>query len=250
MDQSILIPIAVFALLVVLIFWRSRHWKTRGEIGELAVAKRLKKLPQEQYKVINDLLLQNNGYSSQIDHVVISPYGIFVIETKNYTGDIYGGANSEMWTQNIYGSKSEFRNPIWQNQGHITAIKKVIGEKYHPMYHNIVLFSENANVRVDRSLEVYNFRKIVPIIEGYTEIVLTQAAVDDIYAKLLAANVTDRKARKEHVKSAKETKKRRDVAVANGICPRCGGKLVLREGRYGKFYGCSNYPRCNYILNK
>lgn len=45
-------------------------------------------------------------------------------------------------------------------------------------------------------------------------------------------------------------KERRDEAVANGRCPRCGGSLILRNGRYGQFYGCSNYPQCNYVLCK
>lgn len=250
MDQSVLIALAIFALFVLLVIWRVRRRKTWGEQGEIAVARRLKKLPQEQYKIINDLLLQNNGFSSQIDHVVVSPYGVFVIETKNYTGDIFGGPNSEMWTQNIYGSKSQFRNPIWQNQGHITALKRVLGDRGRIPFHNIVLFSEYADVKADACQGIYYFRQIVPVIKGFDEIVLTQADVDSIYSKLLAANVTDKKARKAHVKSAQETKKRRDVAVANGKCPRCGGNLVLRTGKYGQFYGCSNYPKCNYILNK
>lgn len=246
LDQFSLILIAVFTLLVAFIIWRIRHLKSKGKQGELYVAKRLKKLPQDQYRVINDLLLQSNGYSSQIDHVVVSPYGAFVIETKNFTGDIYGGPNSEMWTQNIYGNKSQFRNPIWQNQGHITALKKVLDDKGRITFHNIVLFSEYSNVKADACKGVYSFRQILPVIEGYDRIVLTQSDVDSIYSKLLAANFDDKKAKKEHIKSAKGAKHRRNEAVANGKCPLCGGNLILRESKYGKFYGCSNYPKCRY----
>ena len=219
-------------------------------MGEKIVAKRLKRLPTDKYRVINDLLLQNNGYSSQIDHVVVSEYGVFVIETKNYQGEIYGGANSEMWTQNIYGSKSRFRNPIWQNQGHITAIRYVLGNPTRIPFENIVLFSDGANLRLDKSLPVYHWRKVIPIIEGAADVErISSDVADRIYSKLLSANVKDKRARKEHVRSAKATKKRRDEDVAKGICPKCGGKLVLREGRFGRFYGCSNYPKCNYTLN-
>lgn len=220
-------------------------------MGEKIVAKRLKRLPKDKYRIINDLLLRNNGYSSQIDHVVVSEYGVFVIETKNYQGDIYGGANSEMWTQNIYGNKSHFRNPLWQNKGHITAIRNALGNPTRIPFESIILFSDDAKLRLDMSLPVYNWRKVVPIIEGFADVerIPTDVA-DGIYNKLLSANIKDRKARKEHVKSARATKKRRDEAVAKGICPKCGGQLVLREGQYGRFYGCSNYPKCTYTLNK
>jgi hypothetical protein len=250
MDNPTLIIIAVVALFILYKILRRVFRKSIGQKGELAVAKKLKKLPEDKYWVINDLLLHNNGYSSQIDHVVVSQYGVFVIETKNFMGDITGGPNSEMWTQNIYGSKSYFRNPILQNLGHITAIRKVIGDRSHIQFQNIVLFSERARILVDRSLPVYHYRKIVPIIEGFTDEVMSRETALGVYHKLLDSNITDKQMRKEHVTSAKETKKRRDAAVANGKCPRCGGNLVLREGQYGQFYGCSNYPRCKYILNK
>lgn len=250
MENATLIIIAVVSLFILYKILRRVLRKSSGEKGEFAVAKKLKKLDQEKYWVINDLLLHNNGYSSQIDHVVVSQYGVFVIETKNFMGDISGGASGEMWTQNIYGSKSYFRNPILQNLGHITAIRKVLGDRSHVQFQNIVLFSERAKLLVDKSLPVYHYRKIVPIIEGYTEEVMSRETALRVYHCLLDSNITDKQMRKEHVVSAKETKHRRDVAVANGKCPRCGGNLVLREGKYGQFYGCSNYPQCKYILNK
>ena len=246
MDQSTLIFVGICLLFVLSFIWRHRRRKTSGEMGEIVVAKRLKKLDKEKYHVINNLLLQNNGYSSQIDHVVVSVYGVFVIETKNFSGDIYGGPNSEMWTQNIYGSKSQFMNPIQQNQGHITALKKTLGDNIRVPFYNIVLFSEYADVKADACKGVYYFHQIIHVIEGYSEEVMSQDLVDRIYEKLLSVNVSDKKARKAHIKSARDTKLRRDIAVASGKCPRCGGELVLRNGKYGKFYGCSNYPKCKY----
>ncbi|MBQ7164378.1 MAG: topoisomerase DNA-binding C4 zinc finger domain-containing protein, partial [Clostridia bacterium] len=43
--------------------------------------------------------------------------------------------------------------------------------------------------------------------------------------------------------------KRQKERVENGLCPICAGKLVVKEGRYGRFYGCSNYPSCTYRKN-
>ena len=34
--------------------------------------------------------------------------------------------------------------------------------------------------------------------------------------------------------------------VEDHVCPECGNKLVIRQGRFGKFIGCNNYPRCKY----
>jgi len=68
--------------------------------------------------------------------------------------------------------------------------------------------------------------------------------MDEIYNKLLAAN--NQMKNKEHVQNIRQTQ----AELREGICPRCGGKLVEREGKYGKFFGCSNYPDCKFILNK
>ena len=68
--------------------------------------------------------------------------------------------------------------------------------------------------------------------------------MDEIYNKLLAAN--NQMKNKEHVQNIRQTQ----AELKEGICPRCGGKLVERKGKYGKFFGCSNYPKCTFILNK
>lgn len=239
---SLFLLVAFFTLIIV---WK----RSKGKRGERRVAVLLSRLPKDKYKIINDLLLQSGGYSTQIDHVVVSMYGIFVIETKYLHGWISGGENNEMWTQNIYGHKYSLRNPVWQNQGHIKAVTQELGDYGKLPVFNIVAFSRQGNIRrVNQSLPVMYWRQVVPYIKRYTEPLLSDQQVDDIYTKLLASNVTDRKARRAHVKQAKQKRKIRDKAVANGKCPRCGADLVLRKGQYGKFYGCSNYPRCKYIL--
>ena len=100
----IIVAVVVIILLLQLI-------PTKGKVGEKRVASILARLPEADYKVINDLLLSSNGYSTQIDHIIVSVYGIFVIETKFYQGWIYGGENSEYWTQNIHRNKYRLLNP-------------------------------------------------------------------------------------------------------------------------------------------
>lgn len=69
--------------------------RIKGYLGEAAVASRLGKLPQEHYRVFNDIMLQTKRGTTQIDHIVVSIYGIFVIETKNYKGWITGSEFAE-----------------------------------------------------------------------------------------------------------------------------------------------------------
>ena len=241
--MTFIFELAVIIAIVVLVVWWRR---SKGKRGEMKMAALLALLPEKDYRVISDLLIQSNGRSTQIDHVVVSVYGIFVIETKYYKGWIYGGENSEFWTQNIYGNKYNLRNPLWQNQGHVRVIERLIGGSGTVPVFNIVAFSWQASLKVDESLPVMYWRDVVPYIRHHREIHLTEGRAMEIYNTLLSANVTDRAARKEHISSVKHNQIRRDTAVANGKCPRCGGNLVLRNGRYGRFYGCSNYPQCKY----
>ncbi|MED4785238.1 nuclease-related domain-containing protein [Brevibacillus choshinensis] len=75
----------------------------KGFIGEKTVSTLLGRLEKQKYRVLNDLLIPTaTGNTSQIDHVIVSEYGIFVIETKNYKGWIYGDEDSQYWTQVIY----------------------------------------------------------------------------------------------------------------------------------------------------
>lgn len=244
---SILLVLALFFIgpIVLRIYLR----RTKGKRGELHVARRLAQLPSAHYKVINDLLIQREGHSTQIDHVVVSAYGIFVIETKFYQGWILGGENSEFWTQTIYGSKSKFLNPLWQNHGHIKTIARVLGDYGKLPFYSIVAFSSQATLKVDRSLPVMYWSDVVPYIKRFAEPLIADDRVEQVYSSLLALNADDKEARRQHVTSVQQNKVRRNSAVSSGRCPRCGGTLVLRDGKYGRFYGCSNYPNCRYILN-
>lgn len=237
----IVILIALIALLVRLL-------PSKGALGEMRVAHILKKLPEESYTVINNLLIQNNGHTSQIDHIVISVYGIFVIETKTYKGWIYGGENSEYWTQNIYGKKYQLRNPIRQNYGHIKALKNILHEYQDIPYISVIAFSRQASIGVSSDTPVLYWNQIVPFISQFKNEVLTESQVRIITSILIASNQDSKENREKHVKTVKRNIQMREDAIDSGKCPRCGGTLVRRQGKYGSFYGCSNYPKCKFTL--
>lgn len=118
-----------------------RPRRSKGERGERMVAARLKDLDPAHYRAFHDLYLPRpDGQElTQVDHVVVSRSGIFVIETKYLDGWIFGSARQKMWTQSIYGRNTQFQNPLHQNHLHILAVKAFLGlpERY---FHSLVFF--------------------------------------------------------------------------------------------------------------
>lgn len=85
--------VALIVFCIVLAIYRPQ---IKGYIGEKAVANRLSGLPTQSYIVLNDIMLLPTSYgTTQIDYIVVSVYGIFVIETKNYKGWIIGNEYGE-----------------------------------------------------------------------------------------------------------------------------------------------------------
>lgn len=229
-----------------------------GDSGERSVSSYLANLPCEEYQVLNDLLVCDGKYTTQIDHIILSRYGVFVLETKNVHGKVYGSENSEYWKQYLpdtgykrYGftKEHELRNPIWQNDGHIKSLRRLVFDSDVPIY-GIVVFPGDTDVNVSAEKPVLHMWEVVSYVKGFTDVVMPTEKVNFYRRRLLEVISTDEADREHHLENVGRSKARRDEAVANGKCPRCGGDLVLREGKYGLFYGCSNYPRCNYILNK
>jgi len=240
--------ILVLIIIVLVVFYRFKLPNIKGAIGESRVARQLRKLKDERYKVFSDVLIKTSRGSSQIDHVVISIFGIFVIESKNYRGWIHGSENSEYWTQTIYSSKSKLRNPIRQNLSHIYALKEVLSEFGHLTYHPIVVFAGSATLKnVSSKTPVVYVNKLFQTIMATRDIPnLDIEKVNKIADKLRVANIQDKPTRKLHNLQVREHIKDRKQKERSLICPRCGGNLIGRVGKYGKFYGCSNYPRCKY----
>lgn len=229
-----------------------------GDYGEKRVSSFLEDLDCEDYRVYNDLLIRNGKYTTQVDHIVISRYGVFVLETKNVHGKVYGSGNAEFWKQYLpdtgykrYGFTQEhqLRNPIWQNDGHIKTLRRLVFNYNVPIY-GIIVFPSDTDINVTAEQPVLNMHNVVPYIEQYRDVVLSTDQMALYRRRLLEVISTSESDRKEHLENVLQNKERRDKAIASGKCPRCGGCLVHRKGKYGGFYGCSNYPKCNYTLKK
>ncbi|MBC2724269.1 NERD domain-containing protein [Desulfosporosinus sp.] len=236
-------------LLVLVVFVYGLYKpKIKGIIGEKTISAFLTRLDPTKYKVINDLMLRVDGKTSQIDHVVVSNYGIFVIETKNYKGWIYGDEYGESWTQVIYKRKEKFFNPIRQNYGHIQALKQNLQEYQELNYVPIIVFSIDADLKVKTNTKVIYSVELLKTIKGFTAETITDQQKEEIYSKLLALNVSDKEARTQHVEGIHKKKAKVANQVSANSCPKCGGELITRKGKYGDFKGCKNYPKCRFTI--
>lgn len=196
------------------------------------------------HRLINDLILvDRRGMSHQIDHVEIRENGIFCIETKNYKGLIFGSEDQKYWTQCLYhGQRYRMLNPVKQNLSHIYQIRDVLGNGY--AVNSVVVMVQNNADRIDIPY-VVNLSDLRRYLKNFDNGVrLSDSEMDAIERRLRAADagISDR----EHVQSVRETQRKID----SNICPRCGGTLVVRSGKYGEFRGCSNYPDCTFTAGK
>lgn len=237
-----------YLVVIVIIAFILNLPSVKGFFGELGIKVILKSLDKEKYIVINDVLISTkDGKTSQIDHVIISVYGIFVIETKNYKGWIFGSENSKNWTQVIYKTKNQFYNPIIQNKGHVKVLQDLLCNYPNIKFIPVVVFTLNSVLKkLDVTSHVVYSVRLLNLIKIYNEINLSRVDIENIQQIIQNSNNKDIVARKEHVERIKENIYKAKV----GNCPWCGGKLVERHGKYGLFIGCSNYPRCKYNLNE
>jgi hypothetical protein len=244
---SIKFILSLFLLLISLIFASA---KFKGIFGEKRIINKLKRLNKEEYEIINDITLcLNDNKICQIDHVVISIYGVFVIETKNYQGWIFGNEKSENWTQIIYKEKHYFRNPVKQNWSHVYALKEILKDFDKIKYFPVIVFSGSGELKVKSNIPVIYGSQILSTIKNAQLFpCMTRDEVLKISSQIRNKNIVDKKIKKKHIQNIKRMVYEREVKQNKLICPKCNGELILRKGKYGLFYGCSNYPHCQFTM--
>lgn len=156
--------------------------------GEQEIAHILsKELNYKDYFIFNNLTIPSsyNG-SSQIDHLVVSRFGIFVIESKDYHGWIFGNADQERWTQSLPGgrSKFQFENPIRQNWSHIKALQSLISFVLEENFRSIVVFSDKCEIKTPPIENVVRQEALIGVIKKFTEKKLSEEQLQLIIGKL------------------------------------------------------------------
>ena len=249
----------------------------KGMIGEAFINLGIRLfLDKREYHLLKNVTLPTPQGTTQIDHVIVSRFGLFVIETKNIKGWIFGNPAHKSWTQQIYRRRHTFQNPLRQNYLHLMTLKSLLGLADHQL-HSIIYFIGDCTFKTPMPDNVMN-RGLIHYIKGKTTPVLTPAEVtrviDTIQRGRLAANWQTHKQHVAQLKARHSEVPQPPLSVAampvvnqvvnaaptitepltkpNQLCPKCGNLMVLRTAKRGdnkgnQFWGCSGYPKCREI---
>ena len=175
-----------------------KQLKEQGEKGEEYVSKILSSLSPD-YFCIDDLLLRHKNNTHQIDHVIVSRYGVFVLETKNFRGIIKGSGFDMKWKQ-INGDKSRsFYNPEYQNGMHCEVVSAV-GKIRNNMFFPFVVFIGRCELKLEDVSRVIHSSELLEKIREHHEVLIDDEKVYKIYSRLIKSNINSRKAREAHSK--------------------------------------------------
>ena len=242
----------------------------KGMVGEAFINLGIRLfLDKREYHLLKDVTLPT-------PHEIVSRFGLFVIETKNIKGWIFGNPAHKSWTQQIYRRRHTFQNPLRQNYLHLMTLKSLLGLADHQL-HSIIYFIGDCTFKTPMPDHVMN-RGLIHYIKGKTTPVLTPAEVtrviDTIQRGRLAANWQTHKQHVAQLKARHSEVPHPPLSVAampvvnqvvnaaptitesltkpNPLCPKCGNLMVLRTAKRGdnrgnQFWGCSRYPTCRGI---
>lgn len=236
--------IVLIIILVILLKLKSPQYK--GKCGENIVNKILQEIEGYNY-VVRNIMLNDNGKSRQIDHIFVSEYGVFVIETKNYGGIIYGREKSTEWKQYLNQKCFNFKNPIHQNYGHKEIVRKTLEDVTDKIY-PLVVFTRRCELKVEVTSPVIYDNQLKNYIRNKGKI-FDKTKVIEIYNVLMENRITNEEAIKNHNYNVQKYVEYKNNIADGGKCPRCDGQLIKRQGKNGSFYGCSSYPKCRYTKN-
>ena len=169
--------------------------------GEQKVADILaRNLSYKDYFLYNNIIINSkNNISTQIDHIIVSRFGIFVIESKEYSGWIFGSKEQKIWTQSLNKeSRFHFQNPIRQNYGHLMALKEMMPFAKNNFI-NVVVFTGDAEIKTEKIENVVYLNELISYIEKYDKEVLTGNEIQFAIGKLSYACQTINITSEEHV---------------------------------------------------
>ncbi len=234
--------------------------KDAGAYGEFLCYNALKQYEKDGARFLfNCYLPKENEETTEIDVMMISKSGIFVLESKNYSGWIFGSESQKNWTQSLPNGrtsiKNHFYNPIMQNRAHIKWLEKQV-DSLVPL-HCLVVFSQRCelkNITVNSGDVTVIKRDILQaVVEEIIERVgprLDQNQIDEIYDKLYPYTQVSEDVKERHVAEIRDYDLQKyEVSVT---CPECGKKMIVRVVTEGaaaghRYYECTN-PECKSVM--
>jgi Zn-finger domain associated with topoisomerase type I len=278
----------IIALFVIYAFQNKRYKKTeyyeqtknsyisvlfdKGRLGEFYTYQYLKPLDGYRRYLFNLYIPKEKGETTELDVVLLHESGIYVFESKNYSGWIFGTESQKYWTQTLpvgngRSQKNKFFNPILQNKGHLKWLKAFLADQTLPFYSYIV-FSDrctlkNIKTTSEEHCVVNRYHLLAAVRHNIAKTggQLSREKIDSLFEILYPLTQIDEAVKMAHIKNIQQKtqdgfSKPAPVAVVmpkteEPVCPRCGEKLVIRIAKKGErqgkqFWGCSNFPKCRY----
>lgn len=219
----------------------------KGWLGEkIVIFNMWLHLDAKTYQRMHNVIIPSKNGTTQIDHLLVSPYGIFIVETKNIKGWIFGSCDEPKWVQVLFRSKYFFQNPTRQIHGQKSALSEYLNIDAQ-LIHTIVYFVSNCEFKTDLPPNVIS-SGLCSYIEKYNLELLNPEEINNILKKLKELASDQLLTVDNHIKSLYARHN------SNIFCPKCGFKLVERFVKNGrlrgaKFLGCENYPECRFTKN-
>lgn len=181
----------------------------KGNYGEFLTFAYLERLDGYNKIMTNLYIPKEDGTTTEIDLLMISETGIYVFESKNYSGWIFGDEKHKTWTQSLQNKqKHKFFNPIWQNKGHINALERVLGIEYKDTLKSYIVFSERCELKkvnlYSQDTKVLKRNLLLKTIKNdikSSQILFTNEKIDQLYLKLQEFAYANASIKGEHIRN-------------------------------------------------
>src|SRR5690554_7908717 len=229
--NSLLNQVWYFVPLFILLPILRTPW-FKGKAGEAMVNLAAKLfLDKTRYHLIKNVTLPTEDGTTQIDHIIVSRYGVFVVETKNMKGWIFGNAKQRYWMQKIFKHSQKFQNPLHQNYKHVKTLQSLL-ELSDEQVFSVVVFVGDSTFKTPMPENVTHGGGYVRFIKAQTEPRLSDAEVQKVIEVIesgrLAATLKNHRMHVTHVKEI--------VAKKESVprCPKCQRSEERRVGKEGR----------------
>jgi restriction system protein len=236
----------VFVLWVILsFFWPSSMLK--GWFGEKKTTFIMwLSLDAKIYHRFHNAIIPAVNGTTQIDHLLVSPYGLFIVETKNIKGWIFGSEDQPKWTKSVFGKKYSFQNPLRQTFRQKKILSKFLGLN-ESIIHTVIFFVGDCKFKTHLPANVIK-SGLGRYIKQFQVLNLSPNEINQISGQLEQHMSESTVTTRDHVRSLRKRHSSKTV------CPGCGSSLVKRKVKKGpragsKFLGCESYPKCRFTKN-
>lgn len=191
----------------------SDNRKLQGERGESIVRRQLARLDSNSYVVLNNYCFEYENHTTQIDHLILSVYGIFVIETKNYSGKLEINIESSEWTYYRVNANSgkvsdkgiKVINPYKQNDYHINLLSRILGVEKSKFANMVVLADKNITLNEGTEDYILWYDELITYIQRASKHLFTLQEISKMLTQLKKHLCSE----EYHLKRVKGGKKKR-----------------------------------------